>query len=783
MSRAALVRRTGALAFTLAALSACRDVSEPLVPAAMQIVVGDAQSATVATALPLAPAVQILTSDGKPVPNLAVTFAVAAGGGSITAVNDTTDRAGTARATGWTLGTTAGENLLTASSGLLPAVTIRATAVPDVPAGMLVTREPAGTSASGEPLPTQPAVQLVDRFGNNSGQAGVTVTAAVLEGSATVLNGSAVTREDGTAVFSALTLTAPAGSYTLEFRAPGLSPRRAAGLIMLGAGICDAAAAGGVTLDFQPGQLWRVRADAPNAPSCLVFEPARAAGQQYLLLFENMPLNGSYSEGMFDAQPLSPADFSFTVSGTPTSVALPLPAAAFRQLAFPPATPEPTHAWDFGDGIIREGRVGPLPAAQAEPMLVRRGVAMSLLAAEADPQVGDTVSVYLEGISRLSIPAGQQQAVIRYLSDRLIFAEDVRLGTTLLREGSTAAAPVHNSPMSQADMEAIAQQYDAYARVQGDLLFESRFNNSIESRSPTSRVLAVHTLMYANNIRGYTYSSSHYFAFDYWVGSSDGVTRQLAQHPERIADDLFMHEIAHLRHYGMLERADRTARRGNQWLVEGFARFTERLPIANRLLGAVLPPRTANLVLPRNPAFGNAYYFDDVPTYLQAGASMFTGYGASSYVFDYFADLVALRGGDPLSAVRDFLVNGGTQASLDAAVARWLPDVASFGELFTRARLALYTDDYDTTPLPAWTQYQQFQLRASRPPGTQSASDPRNAWLRVAADQPFSSSVSSVSAGSARGLLIDGTAATGNARIMINAPHTANGVISIARIR
>ncbi|NJD11549.1 MAG: hypothetical protein FIB01_14320 [Gemmatimonadetes bacterium] len=293
----------------------------------------------------------------------------------------------------------------------------------------------------------------------------------------------------------------------------------------------------------------------------------------------------------------------------------------------------------------------------------------------------------------------------------------------------------------------------------------------------------MHTLMYANNIWGYTYSSSYYFAFDYWVSSTNGTTPGLPQHPQRVADDLFMHEIAHLRHYGMLERAGRTAQRGNQWLVEGFARFTERLPIANRLLGLVTPSRTGNLVLPRNPAFGNSYYFDDVPTYLQAGAAMFGGYGASSYVFDYFADQVALRGGEPLGALRDFLLAAGTRARLDSTVVRWLPDVGSFEELFTRSRVALYTDDYGVGPLPAWTQYQQFQLRASRPPGSQALNDPRNAWLKVTPGQPFSTELTPLAAGTARGVLIDGTAASGSARISIDASRMANGVISIVRIR
>jgi hypothetical protein len=161
---------------------------------------------------------------------------------------------------------------------------------------------------------------------------------------------------------------------------------------------------------------------------------------------------------------------------------------------------------------------------------------------------------------------------------------------------------------------------------------------------------------------------------------------------------------------------------------------------------------------------------------------MFGGYGASSFVFDYFIDLVASRGADQLAAVRDFVLNAGTRANLDAAVNRWLPDVTSFGELFTRSRIALYTDDYGT-PLPAWAQYQQYQLRASRPPGSQAPADPRNAWLKVVPGQPFSTELTDLVPGSARGLLIDGSAATGSARITIEALHYPNGVISVARIR
>jgi hypothetical protein len=683
---------------------------------------------------------------------------------------------------GWTLGTVAGENSVTASSGLLPAVTIRALAQADVAARLLVVREPAAATLNGVPLSTQPVVQLVDRFDNAATQAGVLVSAVVVSGAVTVSNGTTVTGSDGRAVFTGLTLSGPEGPYTLEFQAAGLTSGRAAAPTLVGAGACSDAGAGAVSLDLQLGQLLRVGADAVTAPSCLSFDIARAAGQQYLLLFENMPQNASYSQGLFDMVPRSGNQFAFTVRGAPAGVASPA-AAAFRQVAFPaPATAATAAEWDFGDGVIREGQVQPPPPGTPGPQLLKRGVRLDLLAAQADPAVGDTITVYLEGISRLGIPNGEQKAVIRFLSDQLIFAEDVRL-PTLLRDGSTEENPAYNSPMALADMQEIARQYASYARVQGDRLFEGRYNGSVESRSPANRVLAVHTLMYANNIWGYTYSSSHYFAFDYWVGNTGGKTKGLAQHPIRIADVLFMHEIAHLRHWGLLERASRTGQRGNLWLVEGFARFSERLPIAHRLLGSETPARTGNVVLRRVPEFGNASYFDDVPTYLQAGSPMVAGYANSSFVFDYLADQVALRGGDPIAALRAFVINAGSPANLDAAIAALLPDVASFGELFTRARIALYTDDYPPgSPLPPWTQYHQYQLRASRPT-SQPGADPRNFWPRVVPGQAFATTPEQLSPGAAAGVLIDGSAAAASGRITIEANRVANGVISILRVR
>jgi large repetitive protein len=79
--------------------------------------VGDQQVAQVGSAVETAPAVRIQDLFGNPISNVSVSFAVTSGGGSIaptTAV--VTDSDGIATLTSWTLGTTAGQNVLTAST-------------------------------------------------------------------------------------------------------------------------------------------------------------------------------------------------------------------------------------------------------------------------------------------------------------------------------------------------------------------------------------------------------------------------------------------------------------------------------------------------------------------------------------------------------------------------------------------------------------------------------------------------------------------------------------------
>src|SRR5206468_1389154 len=74
------------------------------------------QSATAGTAGRTAPTVVAKGANGQPVAQVAVTFAVAPGNGTITGASQTTNASGVATVGSWTLSATAGPNTLTATS-------------------------------------------------------------------------------------------------------------------------------------------------------------------------------------------------------------------------------------------------------------------------------------------------------------------------------------------------------------------------------------------------------------------------------------------------------------------------------------------------------------------------------------------------------------------------------------------------------------------------------------------------------------------------------------------
>ncbi|MCI0433245.1 MAG: Ig-like domain-containing protein [Gemmatimonadetes bacterium] len=178
-----------------AVLSAC---SETLAPnervASLSVAAGDQQEAPVATQLPQPVVVRAVDAEGRPVRGARVEWQ-ASGGGTVTPAALETDQDGRVSAN-WTLGTTAGEQVITATIGLFSA-TFRATARPGPATAVTVVPGAAELDAIGATTMLQATAQ--DAHGNAiTGRAFVWASDA--EAVATVTNAGLVTaRMPGTA--------------------------------------------------------------------------------------------------------------------------------------------------------------------------------------------------------------------------------------------------------------------------------------------------------------------------------------------------------------------------------------------------------------------------------------------------------------------------------------------------------------------------------------------------------------------------------------------------------
>lgn len=103
--------------------------TQPGAPASLTLVTGDGQSANPRSTLPVKPSVLAKDATGRAVPGVSVQFTVDSGGGSLSASSVTTGADGIAIAGDWTLGGSAGAQVVTARSGALSPVKFRAMAL------------------------------------------------------------------------------------------------------------------------------------------------------------------------------------------------------------------------------------------------------------------------------------------------------------------------------------------------------------------------------------------------------------------------------------------------------------------------------------------------------------------------------------------------------------------------------------------------------------------------------------------------------------------------------
>jgi adhesin/invasin len=189
---------------------------------------GTGQSVVVGSAALTPPAVIVKDRFTNPVPGVSVVFTVASGGGTIVGNAATTNSAGIAAVTSWTMGTTVGANTLTAlalSGGITGnPVTFSATATPGAVATIVAVGSTSLTSTVFTAVTPVPQVKVTDASGNAVPNVTVTFTTSggtVVAGTTSATSVTRTTNASGIASPDGWVLGTAAGSYTLTASATG----------------------------------------------------------------------------------------------------------------------------------------------------------------------------------------------------------------------------------------------------------------------------------------------------------------------------------------------------------------------------------------------------------------------------------------------------------------------------------------------------------------------------------------------------------------------------------
>lgn len=168
-----------------------------------------------------APSVVVMDENGSPAAGVTVNFAVVSGGGSVTGEAAETNSSGIATVGSWTLGTIAGANVLSASTGTLPAVTFSATGTAGAAASLTKSAGDNQSGSPGVPVAIAPAVTVKDANGNP--KSGVVVTFAPASGGGSVTGAAATSNAQGVATVESWTLGPATGVNTLTASAAGVA--------------------------------------------------------------------------------------------------------------------------------------------------------------------------------------------------------------------------------------------------------------------------------------------------------------------------------------------------------------------------------------------------------------------------------------------------------------------------------------------------------------------------------------------------------------------------------
>ncbi len=212
-----------AACFSLKAYVAGASGGVPSSPATLLLVSGNNQSGTVGKPLPLPFTVQATDTAGNGVSGVAITFAVTAGGGTLSTLQVTTNSTGAASTT-LTLGPNSGTNTVMASAGSLSGSPIVFTgtgvAAGGTASSLILVSGSGQTGTTGQPLASPFVIKVVDA--SNNPVAGTAVSFLVTAGGGSLSTTMASTDTQGLAS-TILTLGASAGANSVTASSGTLS--------------------------------------------------------------------------------------------------------------------------------------------------------------------------------------------------------------------------------------------------------------------------------------------------------------------------------------------------------------------------------------------------------------------------------------------------------------------------------------------------------------------------------------------------------------------------------
>lgn len=189
-------------------------------PTLLAVASGGAQTGPVGSPLALPLRARVTAADGLGVKGVPVTFAPAAGGGSVTTATVVTDTLGFAQTTA-TLGSVVGTHTFQASAAGLTTVTFSENATAATPTQLLVSAGDGQSAIVGAAVAVAPAVLLKDAF--NNPVPGVVVTYAIASGGGSVTKAVDTTNAFGIATVGGWTLGTISGANSLSATAGALS--------------------------------------------------------------------------------------------------------------------------------------------------------------------------------------------------------------------------------------------------------------------------------------------------------------------------------------------------------------------------------------------------------------------------------------------------------------------------------------------------------------------------------------------------------------------------------